>query len=268
MDYNQLGRNQDGMEMPCRNCARYPMEEPYENWQQRPWQEMPYENRQQRPRQEMNNRNWQNMPPQNMPWREQMPMPGIERPINRPGFGPVPGYMEGMPMQPDTMWPMPMQPDTMWSMPMQPNTMQPMPMQPDTMQPMPYHMAYPYPMFMQETADDERDLERLVSMFPETARRIQPIVEEECDRMEYDGSLMFDEYPDKVMIERVIEKIYDKMENADQQEMTREEEAVFATQCRNCQNRSGDGVRDLISVILFEEMHRRRCRHRRCKRWW
>lgn len=138
-------------------------------------------------------------------------------------------------------------------------------------QPMPYHMAYPYPMYMQGEDGDEKDLERLQSMFPKTAQLIQPVVEEECDRMEYDGSLMFDEYPDKLMVERLIESIYQRIQNSEIEEESvgTEEDSVFATQCRNCNsNRFGDGLQDLISVMLFEEMHRRRCRHRRCKRWW
>ncbi|MCI8372478.1 MAG: hypothetical protein HFI75_08790 [Lachnospiraceae bacterium] len=138
-------------------------------------------------------------------------------------------------------------------------------------QPMPYYMAYPYPMFMQGEDDDERDLEKLQSMFPKAAQMIQPVVEEECDRMEYDGSLMFDEYPDKLMMERLIENIYQRVQSSGTEENydEAEEDSVFATQCRNCNgNRFGDGLQDLISVMLFEEMHRRRCRRRRCKRWW
>lgn len=137
--------------------------------------------------------------------------------------------------------------------------------------PVPYHAAYPYPMFMQGEDDDERDLERLQSMFPKSAKVIQPLVEDECDRMEYDGSLMFDEYPDKLTVEKLIENIYQRVQGGEEemQEQMDPEEDVFATQCRNCNgNRFGDGIQDLITVMLFEEMHRRRCRRRRCKRWW
>lgn len=135
-------------------------------------------------------------------------------------------------------------------------------------QPMPYYMAHSYPLSMQGDEEDERDLEKLKSLFPKTAQLIQPLVEEECDRMEYDGSLMFDEYPDRLTTEKLVEKIYQKVQ-ASNEEQENETDDVFATQCRNCNgNRFGDGIGDLISVMLFEEMHRRRCRHRRCKRWW
>lgn len=136
-------------------------------------------------------------------------------------------------------------------------------------QPMPYYMAHPYPMFMQGEEDDERDLIKLQSMFPQSAQLIQPLVEDVCDRMEYDGSLMFDEYPDKLQMERMIENIYQQVQNSPVDEHMFSEEDISAAQCRNCNgNRFGDGLQDLISVMLFGEMHRRRCRHRKCKRWW
>lgn len=136
-------------------------------------------------------------------------------------------------------------------------------------QAMPYYMAHPYPMFMQGDEDDERDLMKLQSMFPKNAQLVQPLVEDACDRMEYDGSLMFDEYPDKLQMERMIENIYQQLQNSSVDEQMFSEEEISAMQCRNCNgNRFGDGLQDLISVMLFEEMHRRRCRRRKCKRWW
>lgn len=135
---------------------------------------------------------------------------------------------------------------------------------------LPYHMAHPYPMYMQEE-DDEKDFERLQSMMPVAARLVQPLVEEECDRMEYDGSLMFDEYPDKVMMEQMVNRIYQEVQKVQGQQEEEQEEGngIFATVCRGCKDgKFGEGLSDLIKVMLFEEMHRRRCRHRRCKRWW
>lgn len=155
-------------------------------------------------------------------------------------------------------------------MPPQPPYGQPGMVPPYQPSPVPYHMAYPYPVYMQGEDDDERDLERLQSMFPQAAKTIQPLVEDACDRMEYDGSLMFDEYPDQRMMERMVEEIFKNIEQASVSEQSDAEgrDELFETQCRNCGNRRGDGFRDLISVMLYEEMHRRRCRRRRCKRWW
>ena len=61
-------------------------------------------------------------------------------------------------------------------------------------QKLPYYMAYPI-----QTEYDERaertDLEYMKSLYPDLPKRILPYVEEECDRMEYTGSVIFDDYP-------------------------------------------------------------------------
>ena len=66
-------------------------------------------------------------------------------------------------------------------------------------QKLPYYMAYPI-----QTEYDERaertDLEYMKSLYPDLPKRILPYVEEECDRMEYTGSVIFDVYPDKLQL--------------------------------------------------------------------
>ena len=77
-------------------------------------------------------------------------------------------------------------------------------------QKLPYYMAYPI-----QTEYDERaertDLEYMKSLYPDLPKRILPYVEEECDRMEYTGSVMFDVYPDKlqlrIMCSRICENV-------------------------------------------------------------
>ena len=62
-------------------------------------------------------------------------------------------------------------------------------------------------------ADEKtRDKRRFQELYPSLARQIQPLVEEACDRMEYEGSLMFDEYPDKLLIRRMVRSIYEKLD--------------------------------------------------------
>ena len=164
--------------------------------------------------------------------RERPPVPADCR--NCPGYSqPVPyGNWQGMPRQPmmprDNVrmpWDRPMQQPVMprdmgmpWDRPV------PQPMMPRDMgmpqQPMPYYMSYPYPLYMQSDEEDEKDMERIVSMFPRMAKKIQPMVEDECDRMEYDGSLMFDEYPDKVMMEKIMESIYQRIGDVEAEEIS------------------------------------------------
>ena len=80
-------------------------------------------------------------------------------------------------------------------------------------------------------------------------------VEEECDKMEYEGSIMYDEYPDKVLLYRTAAEIYDKTA------------PVQGTERRD-KGRDRD-LMDVIQVLLYDEIHRRRGRRRRCcRRWW
>ena len=74
----------------------------------------------------------------------------------------------------------------------------------------PFYMAYPMQTVYMEELEYARDLEKLKGMYPKEVRSIQEMVEDECDKMEYEGSLMFDEYPDKVMISQIVKRIYDR----------------------------------------------------------
>ncbi len=139
----------------------------------------------------------------------------------------------------------------------------------------------PYPMQMQSNylsdMEYEKDLDRMKELYPREAKEIQRYVEEECDRMEYEGSMMYDEYPDKTMLRRVCQNIMDRM-------MQDRENRMESTECcaqeelaqgprpprppQPPQPPRRDGLMDLIEVLLYNEMYKRRCRHRRCNRWW
>lgn len=137
----------------------------------------------------------------------------------------------------------------------------------------------PYPMQMQSNylsdMEYEKDLERMKELYPQEAKEIQRYVEEECDRMEYEGSMMYDEYPDKVMLRKICQNIMDRI----QQDQSTQE--IESSECcggeemargprppRRPRPPRGDGLSDLIEVLLYNEMYKRRCRHRRCNRWW
>lgn len=112
---------------------------------------------------------------------------------------------------------------------------------------MPFYMSYPMQNLYLTEMEYEKDMERMKELYPKEVTRILEAVEEECDKMEYEGSLMFDEYPDRFMTERIVEHIYEEISSGEN-----DKELVCS----------------LIGVILSNEMYRRRCRHRRCRRWW
>ncbi len=116
---------------------------------------------------------------------------------------------------------------------------------------MPYYMAYPMPLSFDDERTERMDFEYLKSMYPEIPKRILPYIEEECDRMEYENSMIYDQYPDKLQLKLMCGRI-----------------------CGNIQKQehlpelSGE-LRDLAEVMLFQELYKRRCDHRRsCRRFY
>lgn len=139
---------------------------------------------------------------------------------------------------------------------------------------MPFYMTYPMQNIYMTELEYERDLERMKELYPEDARRIQELVDEECDKMEYEGSMMFDEYPDRTMLKLIVGRIYEKASAPDAE---RAEESVDAQEFRQGPPPGhgrlpgpppDGGLGSLIEALLYNEMYRRRCRHKRCRRWW
>lgn len=132
------------------------------------------------------------------------------------------------------------------------------------------------------------DAGRLQSFYPEIAREIQLRVAEVCDQMEYEGSMMFDEYPDRIMILRLVDKVKGQMKEflaeGDTEKLLEGEAAAELEHAAGGEELSqnplsgqagrrqpppppkgNDWLGDLVQVVLLDEMHRRRCRHRRCR---
>ena len=106
----------------------------------------------------------------------------------------------------------------------------------------PFYMAYPVPMLYDDDRNARRDYDYMKSIYPDAAKRVLPYIEEECDRMEYDGSMMYDEYPDRLQLRLMCRRIYDKAEKEE--------------------NDPGTWLMDLIEVMTYQELCRRRAEHR------
>ena len=97
---------------------------------------------------------------------------------------------------------------------------------------------------------DERELEEdreyLMRMYPARARLIMVMVEDACDRLEYEGSPMFAAYPDKETVLDISRRIYDKVKYND----------------------SNNNLRYLIDVLLCNEFMFRRNRYKRRRKFF
>ena len=124
---------------------------------------------------------------------------------------------------------------------------------------MPYYMTYPLPVLFDEEKAERQDYEYLRSMYPDMAKRILPYVEDECDRYEYDESMIYDEYPDKLQLRLMARRIFDnvKRENMDAERVTAQERS---------QRIDDHHLRDLVEILLFQELMKRRNDRRRRKK--
>ena len=113
-------------------------------------------------------------------------------------------------------------------------------------QKLPYYMAYPIQTEYDEKAE-RTDLEYMKSLYPDLPKRILPYVEEECDRMEYTGSVMFDVYPDKLQLRIMCNRICENV---------KKQEKMFAGEER---------MLNLAEVLLYQEIYRRRGEQRKRK---
>lgn len=117
--------------------------------------------------------------------------------------------------------------------------------------------------------EDIRDMERMKNMFPDIGIRIQILVEESCDDMDYEGSPMYDEQPDKIGLMGIVTQICDKVKIGMQLEEEEDKDDILAMN-KESRRRYPPGknwLRDFAEVMLYQEMFRRRCRHRNCRRW-
>ena len=80
---------------------------------------------------------------------------------------------------------------------------------------LPFYMAYPLPLYYQQEDSVTRDLEYLQQMYPAQAKKYQKIIAETLDRIDYEGSMIYDEYPDKWQIYRLTQIIMDKIRQAE-----------------------------------------------------
>lgn len=115
----------------------------------------------------------------------------------------------------------------------------------------------------------EEDFSRMKRFYPENAAKINRLVEKACDNMEYEGSRMYDEVPDRDMVRRICEDIYNEFGFASPVPETEPEDGddVFAMSYQRNNNLQAERLlRELIMVMLYSEMHSRRCFRNQCRR--
>ena len=102
--------------------------------------------------------------------------------------------------------------------------------------PLPFYMTYPDYRGAENEARLLQDLEYLQQMYPGDVRRYQKRIAEILDKTDYEGSMIYDEYPDRYSLQAMVRSICSILE--------KEEEQAPAE--------------DMIQVLLFNEVYKRR----------
>ncbi len=107
--------------------------------------------------------------------------------------------------------------------------------------PLPYFMAYPTPE-ENNSITRESDREYFRQMYPQAVKQYIRVIVEVLDRMDITESYIYDEYPDRIRMERLAEIIL----------------RLIPIE----KNMNRDTQRNLVKVLLWEEVLERRNRKR------
>lgn len=94
-----------------------------------------------------------------------------------------------------------------------------------------------------------QDYEYMKRLYPKEVRLIASVLEEYLDRLEYEGSPMYAQYPDAVTIYRIASEIWKKL-------------SLKVDEKEACQ------IKNMVQVMVCQEIYVRRRRHDRfCKKF-
>lgn len=113
---------------------------------------------------------------------------------------------------------------------------------------LPFYMTYPLPMYYQEEESIIRDLEYLQQMYPAEAKKYQKVIAGILDRLDYEGSMIYDEFPDKWQLYKLSRDILERIRREEEKE---DSEAAAAPE-------KWEWMGDLIQILLFYEIYKRR----------
>ncbi len=111
---------------------------------------------------------------------------------------------------------------------------------------LPFYMTYPLPLFYEEEDAVMRDLEYLQEMYPREARRYQQKVARLLDRFDYDGSVIYDDFPDRLAVYKIAQDI---MAVVEQEEKEAEREIA---------SEKLPEITEIVHILLCNEIYKRR----------
>lgn len=115
---------------------------------------------------------------------------------------------------------------------------------------LPFYMTYPTSLTKTDDNRMIKDLEYFQQLYPSGAKLLQREIRRVIDIMDYEGSLIYDEYPDRFAMQKLTKDILEKirLQLGDGVENSEELEMVLRY----------DNIEDYMYVLVLQEVWRRR----------
>lgn len=111
---------------------------------------------------------------------------------------------------------------------------------------LPFYMTYPLPLYAQEEDIMMRDLEYMQQLYPAEAKKYQKKIASVLDKIDYENSMIYDEYPCRWQMFRLAQSVMAilKKEAEDAGQEISEEKWAW--------------IEDLVQILLYYEIYKRR----------
>jgi hypothetical protein len=114
-------------------------------------------------------------------------------------------------------------------------------------------MTYPLPLYYEDEHEMIKDMEYLQGQYPVAIRILQGEIVQVINMLDYSGSMIYDEYPDRFMLQKQGKDIAEKIRKKYQNEMESPVNQML----------DWDGFEEIIMLLLNEEILKRRHRRNR-----
>ena len=113
---------------------------------------------------------------------------------------------------------------------------------------LPYYMMYPIPYAFDEDKIQEARPGIPAKYVSGNSKKDFPYIQEECDRQEYEGSMIYDEYPDKLQLCLMCRRAYEQVMKQEKWEK---------------ETYTPEQIREIVEILMYQELMERRGKGRR-----
>ena len=106
----------------------------------------------------------------------------------------------------------------------------------------PFYMAYPLPVNYQDEQEMVRDMEYLQSQHSMEIRQLRKHIADTINIMDYEGSMIYDEYPDRFSMERQSKMISENLKKTYEDDES----------CAFHKMLFWDGFEDIVRLLVYD----------------